>query len=340
MSQHQPSPTEQLFQLCIGYLPAVCLNVVARLSVADHLTNGPKHVDDIASACEVNSDALYRVMRAVCTVGVFTEVEPRRFAQTPMSDLMRQDHPQSLRPFVVFFPNPLHFRSYANLMHSVKTGETTAIPTVGKELFEYLQEDPEESAIFNAAMVNVTQTFIPAVLEAYDFGETRTLVDVGGGHGSVLAAILQKYPNMKGILFDLPHVVEGAGPHLKAMGVAERCATASGSFFESVPSGGDTYIMKNIIHDWNDEKCLVILRNIAVRLKGVPRGKLILLEFALTPGNQPELGKWADIEMLALPGGRERSAEEYRELLGRAGFKLTRVVSTQAPPSVIEAVLS
>src|SRR4029079_5292132 len=148
-----------------------------------------------------------------------------------------------------------------------------------------------------------------------------------------------KYPQMKGILFDLEHVVRGADPHLKQMGVADRCAVESRSFFESVPSGGDTYIMKNIIHDWNDEKSIVILKNIASRLKGKPDGKVVLLEVALTTGNEPEIGKWADIEMLALPGGRERTADEYRELFKRAGFKMTQVVPTKVPQSVIEAVL-
>jgi len=339
MSKHEPTPAELLFQICMGYLSSACLNVVARLSVAEELANGPRHVNDIAAACKVNADALYRVMRAVGMVGVFTETEPRKFAQTPMSDLLRQDHPQTLRPFVVFFPNPLHFRSYANLMHSVRTGETTAMPTVGKELFEYLKDDPEESAVFNAAMVNLSQIFIPAVLEAYDFSSTRTLVDVGGGHGSVVASVLQKYPSMKGILFDLPHVVEGAGDFLKSMGVADRCTVVPGNFFESVPAGGDTYIMKNIIHDWNDDRCVVILKNIAARLKGTAGGKLVLLEFAWSPGNNPELGEWADIEMLALPGGRERTADEYRDLFQRAGFRMTRIVPTEVPQSVIEAVL-
>ena len=336
----QPSPSDQLFQLCLGFIPAICLNVVARLSIAEQLAQGPRHVNEIAAASQANADALYRVMRAVVTVGIFTEVENRKFAQTPMSDLLRGDHSRSLRPFVLFFPDPLHFRTYANLMHSVKTGETAAKAAFGMELFEFLKDHPEESAIFNAAMVNLTLAFIPAVLEAYDFGDTKTLVDVGGGHGSVVAAILQKYPNMKGILFDLDHVVQGANAHLTAMGVSNRCAIEAGNFFEAVPAGGDTYIMKNIIHDWDDERSIVILKNIAARLKGNPRGKVVLLEFALNPGNEPHLGKWADVEMLALPGGRERTGDEYRELFARAGLKMTRVVPTKSPQSVIEAVLA
>ena len=332
----QPPAAQQLFQLCLGYIVSISLNVVARLSIADQLTQGPRKVEDLARTAQAHPDALYRVMRALATVGVFRELDARRFEQTPLSDLLRADHPQSLRPFVVFFPDPLHFRCYSNLMHSVKTGETTAVPTVGRELFEYLRDHPDESAVFNAAMVNLTQAFIPTVLDAYDFSQARVLVDVGGGHGSVVGAILQKYPQMRGILFDIDHVVAGAEPYLRSIGVADRCQIVAGNFFESVPAG-DTYIMKNIIHDWDDEKSILILKNIGAQLKAQPNGKILLLEMVLSAGNEPELGKWADIEMLALPGGRERTENEYRDLFARAGFRLTRIVRTQGPQSVIEA---
>jgi hypothetical protein len=339
LPNQQPPATEQIFQLCIGYMASISLNVVTKLSIAEQLARSPMDVEDLARVAGVNADALYRVMRALSTVGVFHEVARRRFEQTPLSDLLRADHPQSLRSFVLFFPDPLHFRSYANLMHSVKTGQPTGMPTFGQELFEYYRDHPEESAVFNAAMMNMTATFIPAVLAAYDFSETRVLVDVGGGHGSVVGAILQKYPQMRGILFDVDHVVQGAEPHLRAMGVADRCEIVAGDFFKSVPRGGDTYIMKNIIHDWDDERSLRILKNIGDQLKkNQPRGRVILLEMILTSGNEPQLGKWADIEMLALAGGRERTEDEYRELFAKAGFRLARITPTQSPQSVIEAV--
>ena len=334
---NEPSPGEQIFQISMGFIPAICLNVVARLSVADHLAQGPRNVGELARATNSNEDALYRVMRALSNFGIFKELDGRQFAQTPGSDVLRTDHPRSLRPFVVFLPDPLHFRCYANLMHSVKTGEPTGKVTFGKDIFEFLEEHPEESAIFNAAMVNMTHMFIPAVLEAYDFSETRTLVDVGGGHGSVLASILQKYPHMKGILFDRDHVIQGAHGYLNSMGVSDRCQTVPGDFFEAVPAGGDTYIMKNIIHDWDDERCVTLLRNIRTALKDRERGKVLLLEIVIVPGGNP-LGILADIEMLALPGGRERTAEEFRSLFARAGFRLTRITPTQSPQSVIEAV--
>jgi len=334
----QQNPAEQLFQLALGYIPAMSINVIAKLSVADQLAGGPKTVAEIAGVCKGKADALYRLMRAVATVGVFRETDPGRFEQTPMSDLLRTDHPQSIRDFMVFFPDPLHFRCYANLMHCVKTGETAGKPTVGKELFEYLADHPEDSAIFNAGMVNITRLFVPAVLDAYDFGGAQVMSDIGGGHGSVVAAILLRYPKMKGMLFDMPHVVAGAGAYLQSAGVANRCEIVPGDFFKSIPGGADTYIMKNIIHDWDDDRSIAIMRNIRQALGDRPNGKLLLLEFVLPPGNEPNLSKWADIEMLALPGGRERTEQEYSALFAKAGFRLNRVVPSKSPQSVVEAV--
>jgi hypothetical protein len=311
---------------------------LAKLSIADELANGPKTAEELARKCNVNTDALYRVMRAATAVGVFRELDGRRFEQTPMSDLLRTDNPQTLRPFVEFFPDPLHFRCYSNLMHSVKTGETTVKPTLGMDLFEYLNEHPKDAEVFNAAMANITHMFIPSILEAYDFSGTKVLADIGGGLGSVIAAILQRYPHMKGILFDLEQGVREAGAYLQSQGVSDRCQIVPGDFFKSVTSGADTYIMKNIIHDWDDERSIAILRNVRQALGNQTGGKVLLLEFVLAAPNEPHLSKLADIEMLVLPGGRERSEPEYAALLSKSGFKLTRVVPTKAPACVIEAV--
>jgi hypothetical protein len=335
--QDESMPAEQLFQLCLGFIPAICLNIIAKLSVADHVAGGQTRIGDLARLTNTNEDALYRVMRAASNVGVFQELKGRQFVDSPVSEFLRSDHPQSLRPFVVFFPDPLHYRCYANLMHSVRTGETTGKVTLGRELFEYLKDRPEESEIFNAAMVNLTHMFVPAILEAYDFSSTRTLVDVGGGHGSVLATILQKYPQMKGILYDVDHVIAGAQPYLTSAGVSDRCRTIRGDFFKSVPSGGDTYIMRNIIHDWDDERCFTILKNVRTALRNQDGARLLLLEIVLTVGGDP-LGSLADIEMMALPGGRERTEEEYRQLFAKAGFRLFQITSTRSPQSVIEAL--
>jgi hypothetical protein len=330
---------EHLLQIGLGYMPAMCLNIVTKLGVVDQLVNGPKPANDIAAAVGANADALYRVMRALSSVGIFHETAGRAFALTPASELLKSDHPSSMKSFVTFIADPMHFRCYANLMHSVKTGETTSEPTFGKPIFEYLQSDPDEAKVFNAAMVNLTQMFIPAILEAYDFSDTRTLVDVGGGYGSVLGSILQKYPHMKGILVDLAHVTEGAKPYLQSIGVADRCTIQSGDFFKSVPSGGDTYIMKHIIHDWDDERSATILRNIKQALGNNSGGKVLLLESVIGFGADLPMAKWGDIEMLALPGGRERTEEEFRQLFEKSGLRLNRIVPTQSPQCVIEAVL-
>jgi hypothetical protein len=233
-------------------------------------------------------------------------------------------------------PDPFHFRCNADFLHSVRTGEPAVQAAFGKPLFQYVRDDAEESAVFNAAMATITGLFIPAVLEAYDFSGIKKLVDVGGGIGSVLAGILKAYPEMTGVLFDLPHVVNRAGPILEAAGVANRCDVRSGDFFKSVPAG-DAYILKHVIHDWTDDECRVILGHIRQGLAAQPEGLLLLLEWVISPGPTWQFSKWTDLEMLALPGGQERTEQEYRELLASAGFELTRFLPTRSLASVIEA---
>jgi hypothetical protein len=204
-------------------------------------------------------------------------------------------------------------------------------------VFEYFARDHELSEIFNNAMTAFSAAVIPAALEAYDFSGIEVLVDVAGGHGAVLTSILQKYPNMRGILMDVDHVIAGARPKIEAMGLRGRCEAVVGDFFKAVPEGGDAYIMKHIIHDWDDERASVILKNIHKALKGNPAGKVILLEAVIQPGNAPDLGKLIDIEMLLMPGGRERTADEFAALLEKSGYEMTRIVPTQSPLCVIEA---
>ena len=206
--------------------------------------------------------------------------------------------------------------------------------TVGVPVFEYFPKHPEESEIFNNAMTMFSAMVIPAVLEVYDFSGIGTLVDVAGGHGRVLTSILQKYPSMRGVLFDLEHVLAGARAAIDSLGLSDRCRTVSGDFFKAVPAGGDAYIMKHIIHDWDDERAATILKNIRSAMN--PGGRVILLESVVAPGNQPDFAKLIDLEMLLMPGGRERTEQEFRDLFARAGFELTRIIPTQSPLSVIE----
>jgi len=334
----QPHPSEVIVQSAIGYMPSACLRVATRMQVADRLAGGPRSVKDLAAAAHANEDALYRVLRALASIGVFQETAPRTFANTPPSDYLRADHPESVRDLVLWMSDKFHFDVYGHFDHSVETGETCVEQAVHAPVFEYFAkpENQAESEVFNNAMTTFSARVIPAVLETYDFSGIGTLCDVAGGHGYVLTAILEKYPPVCGILFDLEHVVAGARPRIEALGLGGRCQTLSGDFFKEVPAA-DAYVMKHIIHDWDDARALTILRNCQKHLAARGRGKVILLEAVLAPGNEPHLGKWIDIEMLAMPGGRERTEEDFRQLFARAGLRLTRVVPNPSPLAVIEA---
>jgi SAM-dependent methyltransferase len=282
----------------------------------------------------VNEDALYRVMRTLVSLGVFEEKSPRTFANSLTSTILRSDTPGSMYDMALWMSDPFHFQVYANAFHSVQTGRPAVEKTVGVPVFEYFPAHPEESEIFNNAMTMFSGMVIPAVLEVFDFSGIGTLVDVAGGHGRVLTSILQKYPSMRGVLFDLEHVLVGARSVIESLGLSDRCRTASGDFFTAVPAGGDAYIMKHIIHDWDDERAAVILKNIRSAMN--PGGRLILLESIVAPGSQPDFAKLIDLEMLFMPGGRERTEQEFRHLFARAGFELTRITPTKSPLSVIE----
>lgn len=324
-----------LTQIGTGHLLASALQVVVRLGIPDRLASGPVSAARLAADTGVREDGLFRVLRALAAAGVFEETAPRTFALALPGQMLRKDVPGSMHDMALWITSPFHFRTYAELMHTVRTGQAAAEKVAGMTAFAYLEKDRELSEIFNDAMSSFSGVSVAAALEAYDFGGIGLLVDVAGGHGAVLGGILQRYPAMRGILVDLEHVVAGAPARLAALGVADRVTIAPGNMFESVPPG-DAYVMKHIIHDWDDEPALAILRNIH-RAQRDPEGRVILLESVLAPGNAPDFGKIMDLEMMALPGGRERTAEEFRSLFDRAGYALARIVPTQRPLSVIEA---
>jgi hypothetical protein len=333
--QPVPDPVQHVFQLGLGFMYSAAIRSVMELKIPDRLASSPKPVSELARTAHANEDALYRVMRALATTGVFAEIAPRTFANSPASDALRADHPANAHATIYWMTNRLHLESYAHFIHSVKTGQPCIEKSHGMPCFEYFPTDKESNDEFNNAMTSLSAMVIPAVLETYDFSGLGTLCDVAGGHGFVLTSILQKHNDLKGILFDLDHVLVGGKQRIESTGLASRCAAVSGDFFKSVPSA-DSYVMKHIIHDWDDEKALTILRNIHKAMRG--NGKVILIESVIPAGSEPSLGKWIDLEMLALPGGKERTEQEYRDLLTRAGFKLTRVVPNNSPLWVIEAV--
>ena len=326
-----------LFQIATGYIASAALQTVLQLDIPERLAPGPKSVATLAKESGAKEDELYRVMRALASVGVFDEQAPRTFANTLAGSMLRKT-PGSFRDMGIFISSPVHFRVYAEMLHSVKTGQPAIEKVTGMPVFEFLSldENRDFATQFNDAMTMMSGIVAPAALQAYDFTGIGTLVDVAGGHGFLLTSILRQYPSMHGILFDLPHVVSGARDLIAAAGVGDRCRTEAGDFFKAVPAGGDAYIMKHIIHDWDDARAIVILKNIRAALGDARQGRLILLDSVIQAGNRPDLGKLIDLEMMMMPGGKERTEEEFRALFAAAGFTLTRVVPTASPLSVVE----
>jgi O-methyltransferase len=326
---------QQVFQLGMGFIVSAALGTAIQFDIPRHLADGPRTTADLARVTSTDEGALYRLLRALSTVGVFEETSPRTFALTRVGQLLRPGAPGGAREMVLWMCDAFHYRVYAEMPAAIRSGEAIGEKVVGMPVFEYLARDPALAERFNNAMTAFSATVAPAALEAYDFSGINVLVDIAGGHGMILASILRKYPGMRGILFDLEHVL--AGNRLAELGVKDRVEPVAGDFFKAVPKGGDAYVMKHIIHDWDDEKALTILKNIRTALEGKPQGRIILLETVVQPGNQPDMGKLIDLEMLLLPGGKERTADEFAALFDRSGFTLTRVVPTQSPLSVIEA---
>jgi hypothetical protein len=332
----QLPPEAYVVQLAFGALISQALFVAAKLGIADLLTEKPLPVHKLATAADVDERALYRVLRSLASVGVFEETDPKVFALTPYAEVLRSDAPKSLRNGAIFMGEEWHWRVWGNLMHSVKSGEPAWGKVHGAQVFEYLQENPAHYEIFNRAMTDMTAGTAPAVVRAYDFSGFATVADIAGGHGLLLAQILKANPDVKGILFDVPAVIDGAHGLLEKENVAKRVKTITGDFFESVPAGADAYLMKHIIHDWDDAKATRILKNIATAMKA--HSKLLLVEIVVPAGNDPDLAKLMDLEMLVSPGGVERTSGEYRELLAKAGLTMTRIVGTESAYSIVEAV--
>jgi hypothetical protein len=339
----RPHPTDDegsaaaaatLHRLGTSFWISQSLYVVAKLGVADRLGGGARDVHALASAVGADPDALYRVMRALASVGVFTETASGRFALTPMGAYLRSEVAGSLRAQFLTI-NELDWLPWSELLHSVQTGETAFNHYHDVGLFEYLERHPDVGAMFDEAMTGFVTENGLAVVSAYDFSPYATIVDVGGGRGALMTAILQANPNAKGIVFDRPSVSRSAEDAISAPGLAARCVSIGGDFFESVPSGGDLYILASIIHDWNDERSGAILRTCRSAMSST--SKLLLIEMVIPPGDAPSYAKLLDLEMLVLAGGRERTGAEYRALLADAGFRMSRIIPTRTSSSLIEA---
>jgi O-methyltransferase domain len=329
-------PHLQLVYLSRGVVVTTALSLAAELGVADHLADGPRSSDELARATSTHPRSLYRLLRLLSSVGIFTETQDYRFALTPLGEFLRTGVPGSMRSWLRMTGLGVWLQTFAEALHSIRTGEPVFQRATGMELFDYLAVHPGEGEIFNGAMNDLGRMVSAAVVQAYDFSGISKIIDVGGGHGTLIAAILQSHPQMTGILFDSPHVAESARQPIAAAGLADRCEIVGGDFFISIPPGADAYLLRSIIHDWDHERAIAILRNCREAMEKTSR--LLLIEMIIPAGDQLHPGKFSDFVMSTALGGQERTEEEYEKLLHEAGFRLSKVVPTGSSMSIIEGV--
>lgn len=335
MPHTDPPPEAQVLQSLFGFMLTKSVSAVADLGVADELAAGPVSIADLASAVGAHERSLYRVMRTLTSTGMFAESEPGVFGLTPVSELLRSDVPNSMRDLASLITAESHWLPWGRFTDTVKSGESGAQHAFGTDIFSWFQrpENAHQWEIFDAAMTSFSSTTSDAVTESYDFGGFKRVVDVGGGHGYFLKAVLSGAPDAAGVLFDLPGVTDRADRDM----LGDRIEVVGGDFFEAVPAGGDCYTMKHIIHDWGDEQCRVLLGNIAEAMD--PAGTVIVVETVMPEGAEPHPAKFMDINMLAMTeGGTERTEKEFAELFRSAGLALKAVHPTASPVSVVEAV--
>lgn len=329
-----PAPAAML-EMIIAAWASQAITVAAQLGVADALAGGPLPIDELAARVGADADALERLLRALVSRGIFRRRRDGRYELNSLAGTLRSDASVSMAWAARFYGSAEQRQRWTLLADSVRTGQAVVPALHGTGSFDYFAGHPEHAELFNRTMTSISQLTDAAVVAGYDFGRYPTIVDVGGGHGPLLAAILQAAPASRGVLYDLPGVVDAASNLLRQRGIADRVRIVTGSFFDSVPDGGDAYILKNIVHDWPNEQAVQILRN--VREAAGPRATLLLIELVIPDHDRDFPGKWADLEMLLNLAARERTAAEYRDLLSQAGFHMTRVVRTASPLSVVEA---
>ena len=339
MSAQELPPPFALFRMVTGYYASRAVHVAAKLGIADLLAEGPRGCDELAKATGTHADALRRVLRLLASAGVFIEEEDGQFALTPIGACLRSGVPGSMRAAALLFGG-ITQQAWGDLLHSVETGAPAFGRVFGMEPFDYMAAHPDEAANFDAAMAGFTRHIAIAVTAAYDFSPLRRIVDVGGGNGTLLAGILAANPTLRGVVFDLPDVATRATEQIRELGLAGRCESVGGDFFDEVPGGGDAYLLKHVIHDWNDDPATAILRT--CRRAMAAEAKLLIVEGVYPPRiDQSDESRGAaanDVNMLVCTGGRQRSEAEFRSLYEAAGFRLTRIVPTQTPVKVIEGV--
>lgn len=328
-------PPASVLDMTMGFATAQTIFAAVRLGIADVFADRPMTAAEIAERTGTHPDATHRLMRALAMQQIFTERADGMFDLTPLAQVLRADSPMSIRPLLLMLGHPLYWEHWGHLTESVTTGRTSVETTYGIPLFELLNDQPEIAEVFNDAMTCASAMTIPPVLAACDFSSAETIVDVGGGNGQLLAAVLAAAPQARGVLFEQESLGDKARATLASAGVADRSEVRGGSFFDAVPADGDVYLLKHVVHDWDDARAAEILRNVHLAMS--PTASLLLIESVIPPRNKPHFGKYLDLDMLIFAGGRERTRAEYVELLRSNGFKLRRVIPTVAHLSIIEA---
>lgn len=328
-------PPIALIGMMTGYWVSKSICVAAQLRLADLLRDGPRTSEDLANACDAHAPSVFRLLRGLASVGVFREVEDRRFALTPLAELLRSDISGSMRALALMYGGE-QYRAWDDAFHSIRTGQPAFDHVYGASYFEFFAKNPEPAAIFDEAMTGWTTQVANAVSAAYDFSNAGTVIDVGGGEGLLLATILRDNPSTRGILFDLPHVIARAGEGMERTEFSDRLQATAGDFFVGLPEGGDVYLLAQILHDWDDDRSRAILESCHRAMR--PGGKILIVEQVIPPGNEQFFGKWLDLHMLILLAGRERTEDEYRELFQSAGFHLTSVIPTSSGACIVEGI--
>ena len=329
-------PPEAMLRMIAGFWLSRALYLAARLGIADLLKDGPKNAAELAQATGMHAPSLYRMLRALASVGIFAEDAEGRFVLTPLAATLRSDVPGSLRAFALAELDEDHHAAWGEFLRSVKTGAVAFDHLFGMDVWQYRARQPEKGHLFDEAMTSFSAVVDAAIVASYDFAALGKIVDVGGGDGSLIIAILQAHPALQGVLFELPQVTSGARERLASAGLTQRCEVVAGDFFAAVPGGGDAYLLKWIIHDWDDARSEILLKK--CRRAMAKDGKLLLVEAIIALDNAPSFHKCMDLNMLVMTGGRERTAAEYQGLFAAAGFKLTRIIPTSSEMSVIEGV--
>lgn len=326
---------QKLIEMARGHWLSRIVHVAAKLEIADHLAAGPRSASDLAVITRTHAPSLYRLMRTLAGLGILDQ-KGLTFALTPIGEALKTGAPGAARATILTMASDWFMGAFQELLYSVQTGKSGFEKSLGMPVFDWLGQHPEQASLFSEAMIGVHGAEPEAVAAAYDFACFGTIIDVGGASGHLLTTILGHHSGPRGILYDLPHVVRDAPALIAARGLTERVAIAGGSFFDAVPADGDAYLLSHVIHDWSEEQCLTILGH--CRRAMAAHSRLMLIEMVLPDDNSFHPGKILDMVMLVGPGGQERTAAEYRDLLGKAGFRMAGVISTASPASIVEAV--